>query len=222
MSDRNRIFSSSLAPLGGAAALATALVAGPAHAVDLSLLAGFQVSSDFEVSIDSDGEEDIDDDNDGDRISVDDSGAYALAVDFPLGGKDSNERLGFYLSHQQTGFSADARLDDSDLSISHLHFTAQTLFPNGRWEPYLLLGIGAAYFSPKDSTLDSKTFFSAQIAGGTSYEITETFRLRFGARWIPTFFSGSSAVFCNGGCTVGVKSSLYNQVTLELGLQFRL
>ena len=196
------------------------LISVPARAVDISLLAGFQISSDFEVEVESEEDEDAEDD--GERIQVDDSVAYALAVDFPLGGEGSNERLGLYLSHQRTGFSSEAELDDSDLSITHLHFTAQTLWPSGRWEPYLLLGIGAAYFSPAASSLSSNTFFSGQIAGGTSYGITDNIRLRFGARWIPTFFSGSSAVFCNGGCRVAVKSSLWNQGTLELGLQFRI
>jgi opacity protein-like surface antigen len=191
-----------------------ALLSAPAHAVDLSLIAGFQISGDFEVEVEEGSEAEPG------RINVDDGGAYALALDFPLGGRD-NERLGLYLSHQQTGFSGEAELEDSDLSITHLHFTAQTLWPNGRWEPYLLLGVGAAYFAPADSTMNSKVFFSGQIAGGASYGLTDSLRLRAGARWIPTFFSGSSAVLCNGGCTVAVKSSVWSQGTFELGLQFR-
>ena len=112
-------------------------------------------------------------------------------------------------------------MTDDGLDITHLHFTAQTLWPSGRWEPYLMLGIGAGHFAPDDSTLKSKTFVSGQIAGGTSLQVAEHVLLRLGVRWLPTFFNGGGAVFCNGSCTVAVKSSLWNQGTAEVGLQFR-
>ncbi len=179
-----------------------------AVAVDLTLLAGYTVSAEFE-NVETET-----------AVRVDESPSYALALDFPFQGK-VNQRWGFYLSHQQTAFSGDAELVDSDLSITQLQFTAMTLWPQGRWEPFLLLGVGAAHFSPDDSTLQDVTRISGQIAGGANLKITENFLLRFDARWVPTFFNGSSAVFCNGGCTVGVSSTVWSQGVLDMGLLFR-
>jgi hypothetical protein len=179
-----------------------------AVAVDLTLLAGYTVSAEFE-NVETET-----------AVKVDESPSYALALDFPFQGK-ANQRWGFYLSQQQTAFSGEADLVDSDLSITQLQFTAMTLWPQGRWEPFLLLGVGGAHFSPDDSTLQSVTRISGQIAGGANLKITENFLLRFDARWVPTFFNGSSSVFCNGGCTVGVSSTVWSQGVVDLGLQFR-
>jgi hypothetical protein len=187
---------------------AIGLLPSAAMAVDLTLLAGLQANGDFE------------DTATGENIGVQDGAAFAVALDFPLNGSPT-ERLGLYLGHQATRFASDAQLSDRDLGITHLHFTAMSLWPNGRWEPFLLLGLGVAYFSPDDSTLDADTFVSGQIAGGTSLKVTERFLLRFGARWLPTFFDGGGAVFCNGSCTIAVKSQVWSQGLVDVGLQFR-
>ena len=179
-----------------------------ANAVDLTLLLGYTVSAEFE-NVETET-----------AVKVDESPNYALAVDFPFQGK-ANQRWGFYLSHQLTEFSSEAELGDSDLSITQLQFTAMTLWPQGRWEPFLLLGVGGAHFSPSDSTLSNVTRISGQIAGGTNFKFSEHLLLRLGARWVPTFFSGNSAVFCDGGCTVGVSSSVWSQGVVDIGLQFR-
>lgn len=184
------------------------LLPSAALAVDLTLLAGFQANSDFE------------DAETGKNLGVEDGAVFAIAVDVPLRGSPT-ERLGFYLSHQQTRFASAAPLADRDMAITHLHFTAMSLWPSGRWEPFLLLGLGGAYFSPGDGALESKTFVSGQIAGGTNLKITERFLLRLGVRWLPTFFNGGGAVFCNGSCNIAVKSEIWNQGLVDVGLQFR-
>ena len=189
-------------------AVCLSLLSLTANAVDLTLLLGYTVSAEFE-NVETET-----------AVKVDESPNYALAIDFPFQGK-ANQRWGFYLSHQQTEFSSEAELLDSDLSITQLQFTAMTLWPQGRWEPFLLLGVGGAHFSPSDSTLSNVTRISGQIAGGTNFKVSEHLLLRLGARWVPTFFSSNSAVFCNGGCTVGVSSSVWSQGVVDVGLQFR-
>jgi opacity protein-like surface antigen len=186
---------------------AAALWAVNASAVDVTLLVGYTVSAEFE-NVDTRTE-----------VQVDESAQYAVAVDFPFEG--SHQRLGFYLSQQNSVFSDDANLADSDLSITHLHFTAMTLWPRGRWEPFVLLGVGAAHYSPGDSTLKDVTRISGQIAAGTNFALTDHLLLRFGARWVPTFFNGSGAAFCDGGCTVGISSTVWSQGVVDAGIQFR-
>lgn len=178
------------------------------HAVDLSLLVGYTVSGEFE-NVDTRTE-----------VQVDETPSYALAIDFPYRNRQ-DQRLGMYLSHQNTAFSSDAELTDSDLSITHLQFTAMTLWPHLRWEPFILLGIGAVHYSPGDNSLESLTRISAQVAGGANYRITDNFLLRAGLRWVPTFFDGNGAAFCDGGCTLGISSTVWSQVVVDTGLQFR-
>lgn len=188
--------------------LCLALFSVSAAAVDLSVLVGYQVSAEFE-NVDTDT-----------AVKVDETPTLALAVDFPFQGKE-DQRWGFYLSHQETAFSNEAQLADSDLTITHLQFTAMTLWPQGRLEPFILLGVGGVHFSPSDSTLDKVTRISGQIAGGVNVKLTEHLLLKFDARWIPTFFNGSNAVFCNGGCTIGVSSTVWSQGGVDAGLMFR-
>ena len=80
-----------------------------------------------------------------------------------------------------------------DMDVTHVHFTSMAYYPSGNWEPFVMAGLGAAHFSPSDSTLDDTTRFSMQIGGGTNYRLTDNFLLRLDVRWLGTFFNGSDA-----------------------------
>ena len=94
-------------------------------------------------------------------------------------------------------------------------------YPDGNMEPFVLAGVGAGIFNPKDSTLKEVTKISAQLAAGFNYKLFEHLLLRFDVRWLPTFFNGSSSAFCNGGCTIAISSSTYDQIQANAGLMFR-
>lgn len=192
------------------------------NAVDLTLLLGYQLNSDFKISDISDQPDPTDPlmTKPGSTLKIDEGTAFGLALDFLLDNNPS-QRIGAWVSYQQSSFGSEAGLDDDKMDITHVHFTAMSYFPKGKWEPFALLGIGAGHFAPKDSSMNTVTRFSAQIAGGANYKFTESILLRLEARYIPTFFGGSSTVFCDGGCTVSVKSSVYNQFQANVGLQFR-
>jgi opacity protein-like surface antigen len=184
------------------------MLACHANGTDLSLLVGYTVSGEFE-NVDTNT-----------AVKVDETPSYALAIDFPYRNR-TDQRLGLYLSHQATEFASDADLTDSDVAITHLQFTAMTLWPQLRWEPFILLGIGAVYYAPDDSSLKSLTRISAQVAGGVNYKVTDNVLLRAGVRWVPTFFDGSGAAFCDGGCSLGISGTVWSQVVVDTGLQFR-
>ena len=107
------------------------------------------------------------------------------------------------------------------MDVTHVHFTSMAYYPTGNWEPFVMAGLGAAHFSPSDSTLDDTTRFSMQIGGGTNYRLTDNFLLRLDVRWIGTFFNGSGSALCSGGCTIEVDSDVYSQVQGNLGLMYR-
>lgn len=192
-----------------------------ATAVDLTLLAGYQYNSEFEIGVDAqEASGSLASGEPGDDLQLDGGGAISLALDFQFN-DNPNSRIGLFVTHHQTQFGSGAGLVDRDMDITHLHFTAMNYYPQGNWEPFVLAGIGAAYFSPEDSSLRDDTRFSAQIAGGTNYRISESLLVRIEARWIPTFFNGSSAGICSGGCTIALKSDMYSQFQANIGLQFR-
>lgn len=194
----------------------------PALATDITLLTGYQFNTDFEIvsanalppeQQPSTGEP-------GDDVELDDGAAFSLAVDFVFE-QQQTKRIGFYVSHQQAQFDSNAGLSDRDMDVTHLHFTAMSYYPKGRMEPFVMAGLGAGFFSPKDSTLKDKTKFSAQIGAGTNYRFTDSLLLRMDVRWLGTFFDSNGAAFCSGGCVIAVSSDTYSQVQANIGLMYR-
>ena len=197
--------------LGGTAAFAT----------DLTVLAGYQFNSDFEIGVNDEAVPNPASlGTPGDNLELEGGAAFSLALDFMFN-NNPNQRIGLYATHHKAKFESGAGLVDPDMDVTHIHFTAMNYYPNGNWEPFVLAGIGAGYFSPEDKSLRDTTKFSAQVAGGANYKISENLLLRLEARWIPTFFNGSSAGICSGGCTIVLKSDMYSQFQANIGLQFR-
>jgi hypothetical protein len=197
-------------------------VSSSVSATDISIMAGYQFNTDFEIS--TAGQLPIglspETGNPGDSVSLEEGPSLGLAVDFNID-KSPDQRIGFYISHHQTDFQKNAGLLDSSMDITHVHFTGMNYYPRGKMENFVLLGVGAGYYSPDDKTLDNETRLSAQIGAGGNYKISEGLLLRMDVRWIPTFFNGSGAAFCSGGCTVQLTSDLYSQVQVNIGLLFR-
>ena len=194
----------------------------PSLATDVTLLAGYQFNSNFEIVSANDLPPVVEPNTGqpGDSVELDDGAAYSLAVDFVFE-QQQDKRIGFYVSRQQSQFESNAGLANSDLDITHVHFTAMSYYPQGRMEPFVMAGIGAGFFSPKDSTLKDETKFSGQVGAGTNYRFTDDLLLRLDVRWLATFFDSSGAAFCSGGCTIAVSSKTYSQVQANIGLMYR-
>lgn len=193
-----------------------------AWGTDFTVLAGYQFNTDFEIASTNElpSQPAFGTGEPGDDVQLDDGPAFALALDFVFQG-DASKRIGLFVSYSQTEFEDNAGLTDRDLDITHVHFTAMSYYPQGALEPFVMAGVGAAFFSPKDSTLDDETKVSAQIGAGTNYRMSENLLLRFDIRWLGTFFNGSGAAFCSGGCTIAVSSDTYSQIQANLGLMYR-
>ena len=190
------------------------IITTQAAATDVTLLLGYQFNDDLEVAEASGLAES------GDNLRLDGDVALGLAVDFVFQ-NNPDQRVGFYVTHHLAQLESRAALDDEGMEITHLHFTAMNYYPKGNWEPFVLAGIGAGYFSPADKSMKAVTKLSGQLATGANYKISDNFLLRLEARWIPTFFNGSSAAFCSGGCVIAVKSDMYSQFQANVGLMYR-
>jgi opacity protein-like surface antigen len=186
-------------------------------AEDITILVGHQFNPDFEIITVNPADESEESFTD---LELDNGSTISLAWDF-IYRDNPNQRIGFYLSHQQTDFEISSLLADTGILVTHVHFTGTSYYPNGNWEPFLSAGIGAGIFSPDDSDLSSETKISAQVATGANYKFTEGLLMRLDVRWMGTFFDGSGAIFCSGGCIIQAESSVYSQVQANIGLMFR-
>ena len=70
-----------------------------------------------------------------------------------------------------------------------------------------MAGIGAGFFSPKDSTLEDETKFSAQVGAGTNYRFTDNLLLRLDVRWLATFFDSNGAVMIKMTTSTSITST---------------
>ncbi len=194
----------------------------PSHATDITLLTGYQFNSNFEIVSAGDLPPVVKPDTGapGEDVDLDDAAAFSLAIDF-LFEQDRTKRIGLYVSREQTGFDSNAGLADSDMDVTHLHFTAMSYYPEGKLEPFVTAGLGAGFFSPKDSTLKDETKLSGQIGAGANYQLSDSLLLRFDVRWLFTFFDSSGEALCSGGCTIAVSSDTYSQVQANMGLMYR-
>ncbi len=192
------------------------------QATDLTLLTGYQFNTDFEIStLDHfppilpplTGEP-------GDSVALEEGSSFGLAMDFVFK-NNPDQRIGFFISRQQTDFESNAGLLDASMDVTHVHFTGMNYYPRGKMEYFVLLGIGVGFYSPGDKTLDDETRLSAQIGAGANYKFSNSLLLRMDIRWLPTFFNVGGAAFCDGGCTIKLSSNVYNQVQVNIGLMYR-
>lgn len=192
-----------------------------AHAFDLVALGGYQFNADFEFS-NSGTQPPVTEPRAraGDDVELEQGVVYSLGGDFVFN-RNPDQRIGFYVSHQQSDFDDNAGLADTALDVTHVHFTAMSYYPQGKLEPFVLAGVGAGFFAPEDDSLKDVTRFSMQIGAGANYRLGESVLLRIDLRWIPTFMDSDGTVFCNGGCTIAVKSDVYSQFQVNTGLVFR-
>lgn len=197
-------------------------ISASVSATDLTILAGYQFNRDFEIS--SSGQLpavlSLEMGSPGDSVTLEEGQSFGLATDFELE-KNPDQRIGFYISHQQSDFENNTGLLDSSMDITHVHFTGMSYYPRGKMEYFVLLGLGAGFYSPGDKTLDNETRLSGQIGAGGNYKISDSLLLRMDIRWIPTFFNDSAAAFCSGGCAIKLTSDIYSQIQVNIGLLFR-
>ena len=89
-----------------------------------------------------------------------------------------------------------------DLGIDQIlgNFVFQTSAAGGRVAPFLLVGLGAAVFTPDDSELqvdlDSTTRFQWGIGGGVKLYVTDHIGFRVQGRYKPTNVGSQPEIWC--------------------------
>jgi len=107
-----------------------------------------------------------------------------------------------------------------DAYIQYLHFGGRILFKDETpFSTSIALGIGGTYLNPEDNKYDAELAFSASIAGGIRYQLSEKFALRSDLRFYGTLFrEGHNESFCGGeNCDDGYLI----EAELLAGLEYR-
>ena len=191
-----------------AVALLLSASAAPAFAqVSVTLFGGYAVS------------EGIDNTTTGEQANVKSSAAFSIAGDYVL---DASRHLQLFYGQQTTTLEPGGGFPNFDFDVRYLHLGGTYFFdgPIGRG-PYAVGGLGATHFSPKLSGLDSETRASFNVGLGYLWPLGSAIAVRAEARAFMTFLSGSSALFCSGGCTFVLGGDAFVQGQAMLGLTAR-
>lgn len=111
-----------------------------------------------------------------------------------------------------------------DVHVDQYHVSLLILLKNGisKFQPYLLVGLGATYFDPEPD-ISGETRFSWSVGGGLKMMFREVIGLRLQAKWSPTYINTNNYLFCDywGYCAVIPLNQYMDQGEFIAGLFFR-
>jgi len=183
------------------------------HAADFEItpLFGYTIGGHLK---DSDTDESVD---------FDDSTNYGVILGLRDDSKAGDAFYEILYSHLSTHLKLDDKLFSSnkhfDLDIHYLHFGGRYGPDTGAVKPYVVAGLGIAYFDPKQG--DSETKFSFSIGGGVNVPLSEHIGFRLEGRAFGSVFENNSSIFCaNNQCLVKTKGDVLWQYSGFSGLVF--
>lgn len=106
-----------------------------------------------------------------------------------------------------------------DVDVDYLHLGGSLMFPQGRFEPFVTVSIGATHFRP-DNNLSSETYFSMGFGVGANYHLFEQLALTADIRGMGTFVNKDSDIFCDGNqCQWHIRADIFWQAQANLGIK---
>jgi Outer membrane protein beta-barrel domain len=157
-------------------------------------------------------------------IDLKNGASFGVAVDIGL---DRARQLELFYSQQDTALTSGAfslRADDTGLTLHNYHLGGTAFIEEVGHGPYVMGGIGATTATPKDSGLNSATFFSGNLGLGWMLPLGAHVGLRFEARGYGILLNNNTALFCGGaaGCRIAIKGSglFYGEALAGLSARF--
>jgi len=145
--------------------------------------------------------------------------SFGLAVDIGL---DRSRQVELFYSQQDTGLTRSSA--NLGLTLHNYHIGGTAFIDEIGSGVYVMGGIGGTTATPKDSGLNSGTFFSGNLGVGWMMPLAKHVGLRFEARGYGIALNGSGSLFCGGaaGCTVAVKGKglIYAEVLGGIAVRF--
>jgi opacity protein-like surface antigen len=160
----------------------------------------------------------------GEDRDLDESGSFALALEFRY---RPGDRRYYQLWYSRQASTVDDALDSFDVDVEYLHLGGT--IPIGdqeRAQPYFAAGLGATRFSSSEPGSSDKTRFSGSIAIGVAVSLAERAAFRLEARGYLTAVDSDSAIFCraddgSGFCRIVASGSTLFQAEVLAGIAFR-
>jgi opacity protein-like surface antigen len=206
------IFTSARRPMMLVLTILVLSLAAPVRAQELAPFTGHRYGGSFE------------DINTGSKFEVADATSYGLLFDFDIA-LEPDKQIEVFLSRQDTHLSTGGLFTGDplfDLTIDYYHIGGlYMLTPGERVRPFVSGSLGLTRLAPKRSDLTTENRFSLALGGGVKFFLTKGLGLRFDVRGIYTALNADSAIFCDGGCAIRVRSDGFWQTEVGAALLFR-
>ena len=159
-------------------------------------------------------------------LSLDDSSSFGLILDIRESANTQWELL-YSLQATKADTTAVPISDPSlDIDVHYIQGGGTYLFDGDAARPFLAATIGAAYFEPGLSGVDSETFFAFSVGTGLQIRPNNRFGIRLEARGYGVLLESDSDLFCQSDaagaiCAIRVDGSVLWQFQAMAGFVFR-
>ncbi len=154
------------------------------------------------------------------------AGSYGLVFNWPSKG---NTEWEVYLSRQPTEIDVVGAIPSQssfDIDVDYLQLGGTYLFEGEQAIPFFVATVGASRFDPRESGLDTETYFAFSAGGGIKLLPNKRFGIRLEGRLFGTLVDGGTSIFCQGGagatCSFQTSGTVLWQWQLSAGLIVRL
>ncbi len=129
----------------------------------------------------------------GDRVSLADHGAFALAADLRA---DEGTQYELFYSREATDLHGSLSVPSTDVTVEYLHIGGTVLLNDDvKIEPYVVGGLGVTRFTPGEQG-NTDTRFSASLGLGLRWPVSQHFLVRLEGRAFVTLVNDDTAIFC--------------------------
>jgi len=155
----------------------------------------------------------------GNDVNLQGKGGIAIALDWAASEHDKQYELLY--SRQNT--TIDTALP-TRMRVEYLQIGGTTLIGDetSHVVPFASGGVGAARFSPSDTSLTPETRWAFNLGAGVRIPIVKHVRLRLEARGYLTWLNGNSSLFCNSStaCSIQPRGQTIFQYEAMGGVSF--
>lgn len=170
---------------------------------------------------------DAEDEDEGEDLDVDDGTLAGLVfhVTSPAGGQFEFAYWRDDTALEAQGLFTGEPSFDVDIEYFQIGGTYPSTWDDGI-HPYIVATIGAARFTPDDSSLDDETVFAGTAGGGVRFNVTEHLALKLEGRAFFSLFDSNSSIFCSsvggsGSCAIRTSGDLVTRWTALAGVAYR-
>ena len=161
----------------------------------------------------------------GNTYDINSAGVFGVILGIPFGKPENKTMFELIYSHQSTELKTKPEFQTTylfDLDIDYFTVGGTYLIGDSTpVQPFVSAGIGASYFKPGTSGLDSETRLALSIGGGAKWMISNQVGLRFELRGIATSFglgNEEDTIFCGNNECLTIEKNVVFQVDALVGM----